>query len=130
MGDESMITEAEVEVAQTAEDLAVAEDASLDTDVLEAKEGIVEDTPAIDASNDDEQAAESFPKVYADNFLGKCQKGIDKAWDWVKKKLHLPTLTKKQKAMVWDKFTTGLLIFLFCTPFLVLLYILLWFLLK
>lgn len=129
MGDENMTAEAEVEVAGAAEDLAV-EEASQDADVLEAKEELVEDAPAAVTSNEDEQEADLYPKVYADNIFGKCQKGIDKAWEWVKKKLHIPTLTKKQKAQLWDKITTGLLIFLFCTPFLVLLYILLWFVLK
>ena len=130
MGDENMSVEAEVEVAQAAEELSAEENASMDADVLETKEEIVEDAPVVDASDDEDDEVELFPKVYADNFFGKCHKGIDKAWEWIKEKLHLPTLTKKQKAEIWDKFTTGLLIFLFCTPFLVLLYILLWFLLK
>ena len=37
---------------------------------------------------------------------------------------------KKAKiAAIWDKFTTGLLIFLMASPFLILLYIFLWFIL-
>ena len=121
MGEENM-TAQEVEVA--------VEEAAQDTGAVEAKEEIVEVSSVADASNNENQEPDQQPKVYADNFWGKCQKGIDKAWAWVKKTLHLPTLTKKQKAKIWDKFTTGLLIFLFCTPFLVLLYILLWFVLK
>ncbi len=39
-------------------------------------------------------------------------------------------LTKAQRAELFDKFTTGLLIFLFTTPFLILLYIVMWFLLR
>ena len=39
----------------------------------------------------------------------------------------IKSMTKKECEIVWDKFTTGLLIFLFCTPFLILTYILLWF---
>lgn len=39
-------------------------------------------------------------------------------------------LTKAQKANLIDKSTTGLLIFLFSTPFLILLYIIIWFLIK
>ena len=31
---------------------------------------------------------------------------------------------------VWDKFTTGLLIFLICSPLLILIYIFLWFILR
>ena len=45
-------------------------------------------------------------------------------------KIALPKLTKAQKDNIIDKFTTGLLIFLSSTPFLVLLYIILWFILR
>ena len=128
MGDENMTAQEQVEVADAAEELAV-EEVSQNTDALEAKEEIVESAPT-NASEGEEENPDEYPKVYAENLFGKCHKKIDQAWEWVKKKLHLPTLTKKEKALIWDKFTTGLLIFLFCTPFLVLLYILLWFLLK
>ena len=37
---------------------------------------------------------------------------------------------KAKLAAIWDKFTTGLLIFLMCSPFLILLYIFLWFVLR
>ena len=45
-----------------------------------------------------------------------------KCYDWTKEKI-----SKVNWKVVWDKFTTGLLIFMFCTPVLVLAYILLWF---
>ena len=128
MGNENMTAEEQVEVVG-AEDLAV-EEASQNEVVLEAKEEIVDEASVVSMSNDEEQEVDVYPKVYSENIFGKCHKKIDQAWEWVKKKLHIPTLTKKQKAQLWDKITTGLLIFLFCTPFLVLLYILMWFLLK
>lgn len=37
------------------------------------------------------------------------------------------TMTKKDWLNVWDKCTTGILLFLFASPILILLYILLWF---
>ncbi len=37
---------------------------------------------------------------------------------------------KKKRAAIWDKVTTGLLIFLMSSPILILAYILLWFILK
>ena len=37
---------------------------------------------------------------------------------------------RKKLAEVWDKITTGLLILLMASPFLILLYIFLWFILK
>ena len=37
---------------------------------------------------------------------------------------------KKRMQEIWDKITTGLLIFLMCTPVLVLAYIFIWFLTK
>ncbi len=37
---------------------------------------------------------------------------------------------KKKRAEVWDKITTGLLIFLMTTPFLVIAYIFIWFIAK
>ena len=39
-------------------------------------------------------------------------------------------LSKVNWKEVWDKFTTGLLIFLMASPFLILAYILLWFVLR
>lgn len=42
----------------------------------------------------------------------------------------LRKLTKAERAAIFDKFKTGLLIFLFTSPFLILLYIILWFLMK
>lgn len=39
-------------------------------------------------------------------------------------------LTKAEKANIIDKITTGLLIFLFTLPVLILVYILMWFLMK
>ncbi len=51
-------------------------------------------------------------------FFGKCG-------DWFKE------ITKNVNwKVVWDKFTTGLLIFLMCSPILILGYIFLWFVLK
>ena len=106
-------------VDTTAEDSSVAQE----TVVEEAK---AEATP----EDDDDDEVYNYPKEYANNIFGKCHKALDKGWEWVKEKLHLPTLTRKQKAAIWDKITTGILIFLFCTPFLILIYILLWFVLK
>lgn len=68
--------------------------------------------------------------VFHEGFLGTCERGLYKAWKWVKKVLHIPDLTKKQKAALWDKITTGILIALFATPFCVLIYILLWFIFR
>lgn len=34
---------------------------------------------------------------------------------------------KKKRAAIWDKFTTGLLIFLMASPILILVYIFVWF---
>ena len=44
----------------------------------------------------------------------------------------LSGLTEKQRRRkeIFDKFTTGLLIFLMCSPFLIVLYILIWFFLR
>ena len=137
MGDTRDNAEVEVEVAEAAEvtlegevtsEEAVdttAEDSSVaqETGVEEAK---AEATP----EDDDDDEVYNYPKEYANNIFGKCHKALDKGWEWVKEKLHLPTLTRKQKAAIWDKITTGILIFLFCTPFLILIYILLWFVLK
>jgi len=44
----------------------------------------------------------------------------------------LSGLTEKQRRRkeIFDKFTTGLLVFLMCSPFLIVLYILIWFFLR
>ena len=89
----------------------------------------VEATPAL-AHEDEDEVPVYVEPVFAEGFWGNCHRTLHKGWRWVKKKLHIPDLTKKQKAMVWDKITTGLLILLFCTPVLVLVYILLWFVTK
>ncbi len=141
MGDTTNTTEVEVEVAETAEvtpdsevvseevaDIVVEESSEVDS--LSEQDASAEEAKAAHAPTDEDEEAYYYPKVYAENIFGKCHKALDKGWEWVKKKLHLPTLTRKQKAAVWDKITTGILIFLFCTPFLILLYILLWFVLK
>lgn len=44
--------------------------------------------------------------------------------------LELKEKRKKTLANIWDRFTTGLLIFLMASPFLILLYIFLWFVLR
>ena len=41
--------------------------------------------------------------------------------------LELKAQRKKKLLNIWDHFTTGLLIFLMASPFLILLYIFLWF---
>ena len=40
------------------------------------------------------------------------------------------TDAQRKRAMIFDKITTGILAFLICSPLLILLYILLWFILK
>lgn len=40
------------------------------------------------------------------------------------------SLTPKQREAYWDKVTTGILVLLFCSPVAILVYILLWFVLK
>ena len=91
----------------------------------------VEETPVTTvAVDEDDEVPVYVEPVFAEGFWGNCHRVLHKGWRWVKKKLHIPDLTKKQKAMVWDKITTGLLILLFCTPVLVLIYILLWFVTK
>ncbi len=136
MGDEQNTTEVEVEVAVATEAVLDSEavsqeaDSVVATEVAESsKEVFPEECGAAPRDEEDDEAY-YYPKIYSDNIFGKCHKAIDKGWEWVKKKLHLPTLTRKQKAAIWDKITTGILIFLMCTPFLILLYILLWFILK
>ena len=96
-------------------------------ELVETPETVVE-TPA--SHEEDEEVPVYVEPVFAEGFLGNCHRVLHKGWRWVKKTLHIPDLTKKQKAMVWDKITTGLLILLFCTPVLVLIYILLWFVTK
>ncbi|MBP3582606.1 MAG: hypothetical protein J6K44_01055 [Clostridia bacterium] len=65
--------------------------------------------------------------------MGAVKEVFNKCIDWVKttyKKCYNWTAEKLSKVnwkVVWDKFTTGLLIFLMASPFLVLAYILLWF---
>lgn len=78
------------------------------------------------------------------SFFGKIGAGIKKAWSvsggvavaFIKKYwnifsnwLHEKTSTKKFKFFM-DKVTTGLLIFLMCSPVLILGYIFLWFILN
>ena len=141
MGDTTNTTEVAEEVAEVAEvtpDSEVVSEEVVDTVAEESSE--VETAPVQEESTEEPKAESTvseedeeayyYPKVYADNIFGKCHKALDKGWEWVKEKLHLPTLSRKQKAAIWDKITTGILIFLFCTPFLILLYILLWFVLK
>ncbi|MBR5241755.1 MAG: hypothetical protein IKV20_01330 [Clostridia bacterium] len=48
----------------------------------------------------------------------KCKNFFKKAWAFIK---------KPNWKVVYDKFTTGLLIILLCSPVLILLYIVLWF---
>ena len=141
MGDTTNTTEVEVEVAETAEVAPESEVVSEET-VESTSEGstevdapveqapAVEETETVTPEEDEDEEAYYYPKVYAENIFGKCQKALDDGWAWVKKKLHIPNLTRKQKAALWDKITTGILIFLFCTPVLILLYILLWFIFK
>ena len=90
----------------------------------------VEETPVVAAFEEEDEVPVYVEPVFAEGFWGNCHRVLHKGWRWVKKTLHIPDLTKKQKAMVWDKITTGLLILLFCTPVLVLIYILLWFVTK
>ena len=137
MGDTRDNAEVEVEVAEAAEvtlEGEVTSEEAVDTtaeDSSVAQETVVEEAKAeATPEDDDDDEVYNYPKEYADNIFGKCHKALDKGWEWVKEKLHLPTLTRKQKAAIWDKITTGILIFLFCTPFLSLIYILLWFVLK
>ena len=137
MGDTRDNAEVEVEVAEAAEvtlEGEVTSEEAVDTtaeDSSVAQETVVEEAKAeATPEDDDDDEVYNYPKEYANNIFGKCHKALDKGWEWVKEKLHLPTLTRKQKAAIWDKITTGILIFLFCTPFLILIYILLWFVLK
>ena len=91
----------------------------------------VEETPVTTVAVDEEDEVPVYVEpTFAEGFFGNCHRALHKGWRWVKAKLHIPDLTKKQKAMIWDKITTGLLILLFCTPILVLIYILLWFVFK
>jgi hypothetical protein len=137
MGDTRDNAEVEVEVAEAAEvtlEGEVTSEEAVDTtaeDSSVAQETVVEEAKAeATPEDDDDDEVYNYPKEYANNIFGKCHKALDKGWEWVKEKLHLPTLTRKQKAAIWDKITTGILIFLFCTPILILIYILLWFVLK
>ncbi len=142
MGDTTNTTEVEVEVAEAADVTPESEVVSEETVDSTAEVSFEEDSPIaqdesaeeskveVQPRDEEDEEAYYYPKVYAENIFGKCHKALDKGWEWVKKKLHLPTLTRKQKAAIWDKITTGILIFLFCTPFLILLYILLWFVFK
>lgn len=140
MGDTTNTTEVEVEVAETADVTPASEVVSEETvdgttEVSSEEDSPIEQDASAEESEatrteDDDDEAYYYPKVYAENIFGKCHKALDDGWAWVKKKLHLPDLTRKQKAAIWDKITTGILIFLFCTPALILLYILLWFVLK
>lgn len=138
MGDTTNSTEVEVEVAETAEQTPASEVVSEETEVSTVEESSGEadsqnkqgDPTDAPVEEDDDDEAYYYPKVYAENIFGKMHKALDKGWEWVKEKLHLPTLTRKQKAAIWDKITTGILIFLFCTPLLILIYILLWFVFK
>ena len=140
MGDTTNTTEVEVEVAENADvtpESEVVSEEMVDgtTEVSSEEDSPIEqdvsaEEAAVEHTEDEEDEAYYYPKVYAENIFGKCHKALDDGWAWVKKKLHLPDLTRKQKAAIWDKITTGILIFLFCTPALILLYILLWFVLK
>ena len=140
MGDTTNTTEVEVEVAENADvtpESEVVSEEMVDgtTEVSSEEDSPIEqdvsaEEAAVEHAEDEEDEAYYYPKVYAENIFGKCHKALDDGWAWVKKKLHLPDLTRKQKAAIWDKITTGILIFLFCTPALILLYILLWFVLK
>ncbi len=60
-------------------------------------------------------------KKFGGKVAAKCKELVVKIKDWAK------TVNWK---VVYDKVTTGLLIFLLTTPFLILLYIILWFVLK
>ena len=76
-------------------------------------------------------------KVYEmEKFMSSVKETFKKCLNWIKttyKKCASFTKEKLSKVnwkVVWDKFTTGLLIFLMASPLLILGYILLWFVLK
>ena len=60
-----------------------------------------------------EKIKEFFAKA-----ASKCKNFFKKAWEVIK---------KPNWKVIYDKFTTGLLILLLCSPVLILLYIVLWF---
>ena len=99
-----------------------------ETPVDEAVSEDVIKTSVYEKAEEEEQPEEYTEPLFDEGFLGTCERALYKAWRWVKKVLHIPDMSKKQKAIVWDKITTGILIALFATPFAVLLYILIWFL--
>lgn len=128
-------------MSENLETLHTEELAPVETDttpeVVETVAPVVEQTEELPtteeivvASHREDEAEVYSEPVFDEGFLGTCERALYKAWKWIKKVLHLPDLTKKQKAAIWDKITTGILIALFATPFAVLIYILMWFIMR
>ena len=87
------------EMNLTTEQLPETETPTVEEVVDESAETVV----AAPVSHEEEEEVPVYVEpVFAEGFWGNCHRVLHKGWRWVKKKLHIPDLTKKQKAMVWD----------------------------
>ena len=132
--EETEVIEATETPEETAEETETAEENETAGEIEATEETETTEQAATEAlsatvAREDEEEVDEEP-LFDEGFLGTCERALYKSWKWIKKLLHIPDMSKKQRAIVWDKITTGILIALFATPFAVLLYILLWFILR